>query len=419
MQRPHPPAERTAGHGHAEGDGINEGGLSVPPTNPPGTESFRTAWEGKSPTDLAEALASIEAFVLRYVAFPSVHESVAIALWIVHAHLVEQFEVSPILSIMSSEMRSGKTRLLDCIELSVANPFRTVTPSDAVVYTVLARRPRPTLLLDEVDAIFGARTAERHEGLRAILNSGNRRGTPVHRVRLDGPHREVEEFDVFGPKAIAGIGKLPNTVADRAIPIRMRRRAPDELVCRFRQRIAAAEAERLTFDWTSVTIVPDVTVPDALNDRAADSWEPLLAIADAAGAGWPDRARAAALALSIGEDEDRSIGVTLLEDVREVFGDLAYLSTAELLQRLWGLDDAPWSDWFGKRIAAQGLAQLLKPYRVGPVRRRVAGPVTRGYFRAQFEDAFKRYLPAGPSQTSQPAQLGKTTSPRADPEATE
>ncbi len=88
-------------------------------------------------------------------------------------------------------------------------PFRVVIPSEAVVYTVLAQRPRPTMLLDEADAIFGPRTAEKYEGLRAILNAGNRQGTPVLRVKLEGKRREVEAFDVFGPKAIAGIGNLP------------------------------------------------------------------------------------------------------------------------------------------------------------------------------------------------------------------
>lgn len=77
------------------------------------------------------------------------------------------------------------------MEVLVPSPFRVVIPSEAVVYTVLSQRPRPTLLLDEADAIFGPRTAERYEGVRAVLNSGNRTGTPVLRVKLDGKRREV------------------------------------------------------------------------------------------------------------------------------------------------------------------------------------------------------------------------------------
>jgi hypothetical protein len=349
----------------------------------------------------ADALDDLERFLRRYVAFPSEHEPVAIALWIAQAHLVERFDVSPILTVTSAEMRSGKTRVLDCLELLVPEPFRVVIPSEAVVYTVLAQRPRRTMLLDEADAIFGTRTAEKYEGLRAILNSGNRRGTPVLRVKLEGKRREVDAFDVFGPKAVAGIGKLPDTVADRAIPIRMRRRAPSEPVTRFRQRTATAEAAELDFDWTTlVTDVTVVTVPETLNDRAADGWEPLLAIADAAGGHWPARARAAAIALTAGDDEQVSVGIRLLGDIRDVFELEPHLPTAELLRRLHELDAAPWDDWYGKPLTARALAKILGPYRIVPSLKRVSGQVSRGYFRAEFEDSFERYLAAPETATS-------------------
>lgn len=344
-----------------------------------------------SEPDLAGYLAQVEAFLRRYVAFPSEHEPIAVALWIAHAWIVETFETSPILAVTSAEMRSGKTRVLDCVELLVPNPFRVVTPSEAVTYTVLAQRPRPTFMLDEADAIFGARTAERYEGLRAILNAGNRAGTPVLRVKLDGRKREVESFDIFGPKAVAGIGELPATVADRSIPIRMRRRAPGEPIARFRQRIARVEAETI--------IVPDfeadptADVPDELNDRAADSWEPLLAVADAAGGRWPTLARMAAVAIGSEEETPVSVGMRLLADINEVFGGDEHLQTGELLRRLHDLEEAPWADWYGSPLTPKALAKLLTPYRVGPQQRRVRGEKSRGYFRSDFADAWTRYVP--------------------------
>lgn len=363
-----------------------------------------------SDTYLAGYLAEIEAFMRRYVAFPAEHEPVAIALWIAHAHIVERFETSPILAVTSAEMRSGKTRTLDCLEVLVPNPFRVVIPSEAVVYTVLSQRPRPTLLLDEADAIFGPRTAERYEGVRAVLNSGNRTGTPVLRVKLEGKRREVEAFDVFGPKAVAGIGDLPSTVADRSIPIRLKRRAPGEVVARFRRRTAEAEANAIDFDWGGLgTLVTDVAVPDELPDRAADSWEVLISIAEAAGGTWPARARLAAVALS-GEDETpASVGMRLLADIRDIFGDRAHLPTADLLSDLHDLEDAPWGDWYGKPLSARGLAKLLGPYRVLPVLRRVRGERARGYFAADFSDAWDRYVPL-----SAPAPVTTVTSVTAD-----
>lgn len=341
---------------------------------------------------LADYLVEVRDFITRYVVFGSEHEPVAVALWVAHAHLVDRFETSPILAVTSAEMRSGKTRVLDVLELLVPDPFRVVTPSEAVVYTVLSRRPRPTMLLDEADAIFGTRTAERYEGLRAILNAGNRQGTPVLRVKLEGRRREVDAFDVFGPKAIAGIGDLPATVTDRSVVIRMKRRAPSEPVAKFRTRIARAEAKHIVLDWTAVEVDPIADVPDELQDRAADSWEPLLAVADAAGGSWPSMARLAAVAISSSEEAPTSVGIRLLGEIKMVFSDDDHVTTAELLRRLHDIEDGPWADWYGSPLTGKELAKLLRPYRVGPLQKRVHGEVSRGYFRSDFTDAWQRYV---------------------------
>ncbi len=356
-----------------------------------------TGWTGFGPEfadDVAMAayLEDVRSILCRYVAFPSEHEPVAIALWIAHAHLVEQFDTSPILAVTSAEMRSGKTRVLDVVELLVPVPFRVVTPSEAVVYTVLAQRPRPTLLLDEADAIFGPRTSEKYEGLRAILNAGNKQGTPVLRVKLEGKRRDVEKFDVYGPKVVAGIGSLPSTVADRSIPIRMRRRAPTEPIAKFRNRIARAEAEGIIFPFPSIPVSLDVHVPDELDDRAADSWEPLIAVAGAAGGPWPDLARRAAVAVSSAAEVSVSSGMRLLAEIRDVFATDEHLTTAEVLRRLHDLEDAPWGDWYGKPLTGRGLAKLLIPYRIVPSQHRVHGAPARGYFRRDFADAWGRYV---------------------------
>jgi Protein of unknown function (DUF3631) len=352
-------------------------------------------------TALSNYLTAVHTFACRYIAFPTEHEPVAIALWVAHAWMVERFETSPLLAVTSAEMRSGKTRVLDCLELLVPQPFRAVIPSEAVTYTILSQRPRPTMLLDEADAIFGPRTAEKYEGLRAILNSGNAKGTPVPRVKLEGKRREIDWFDVYGPKAIAGIGVLPSTVADRAIPIRMKRRTAAEPIARFRRRLATLEAAEIACDFETVPLVPDVPVPEELNDRAADSWEPLLSIADAAGGSWPLRARLAAVALNSEDDAVISVGMRLLADIHEAFDAESHLTTAELLRRLHDLEDAPWADWYGSPLSGRGLAKLLGPYRVVPLQRRVGGEKSRGYFRSEFEDAFRRYVPAtGTSGTS-------------------
>src|SRR3990172_8120877 len=82
-------------------------------------------------------------------------------------------------------------------------------------------------------------------------------------------------------------------------------------------------------------------LPDALDDRAADGWEPLLGIADQAGGDWPARARQAALALSTGESrEDESFGIQLLRDVRTIYEEkgIDRMTTADLVAGLNGLE---------------------------------------------------------------------------------
>jgi hypothetical protein len=90
----------------------------------------------------------------------------------------------------------------------------------------------------------------------------------------------------------------------------------------------------------------------------------------------------------------------LLADIRDVFGESDHLTSAALLDALHGLDDAPWFDWYGKPLTARGLAKLLAPYRVGSRLRRIDGGPSRGYFRADFADAWTRYAPRGEPATS-------------------
>jgi hypothetical protein len=361
---------------------------------------------------LAVYLDGLAAFLRRYVVFPSEHEPVAVGLWVAHCRVALKFETSPYLIVTSAEMRSGKTRLLECLEQLVPNPLKLVTPSAASVYTALSMRPPYTLLFDELDAIFGRGTGERYEEVRGILNAGNRRDAYVLRVRMVGQQRTIEKFDPYGPKALAGIGKLPDTVTDRGIPIRMKRRAPGESVVKFRRRVARAEAANVGEPLWPDELPAEAEVPDALNDRAAEAWEPLLAIADAAGGAWPLRARAAALAVSADEDREVSIGMRLLADIQAAFAGRDHVPTADLLTDLHAVEDGPWGEWYGKPLTARGLARMLEPYGVRPTNTRLAGVMTRGYWRADLEDAWSRYVGA-----SAPPELVSTVASVSAPSA--
>jgi hypothetical protein len=186
--------------------------------------------------DGAALLDDVMTFALRFVAMTT-HQATATALWTAHAHAIEAAEATPYLAITSAEKRSGKSRLLETLGLVVPRALATANVSPAALFRVIAEET-PTLLIDESDAIFGG-NKERGEELRGLLNAGHRRGAEVVRMVGMGSTMKAERFPVFCAKAIAGIGALPDTIANRSIAIRLKRRRAGEPVERFRLREVA------------------------------------------------------------------------------------------------------------------------------------------------------------------------------------
>lgn len=308
----------------------------------------------KHSVHLSDLLDVLVKLVRGYVVMSSTQAN-TVALWIAHTHALDAFETTPFLAVNSPEKRCGKTRLLDVLELVVARPWRTIMPSEAVLFRKI-QAVAPTLMLDETDAVFDKSNGST-EPLRALLNAGNRRGTSV--PRCVGPSMQLVDFSTFSAKALAGIGDLPDTVADRSIVVRLARKRPDEVARRFRRREALEYAEPLQQELSSWAqdAVADLetarpSVPEALDDRAEEAWEPLLAIAELAGGHWPERASQAALELSASrEGEDESLGTWLLRDIRTLFayrGD-DRVSSVDLAASLNELEESPWGDIRGGR----------------------------------------------------------------------
>ena len=191
-----------------------------------------------------DLLDQVVALIRRYVVV-SDPEARAVALWVLHTHAFTAAEVSPTLSINSAEKRSGKTLLLEVLSQLVARPWMTARVTAAVLVRKVATQPPPTLLLDESDAAFNG-PPQYAEALRGILNAGYRRGGVTSLLVPKGGDGQPRDFPVFAPKAIAGIGKLPDTVADRSIPIVLRRRKAEETTERFRQREVAMASTPLS-----------------------------------------------------------------------------------------------------------------------------------------------------------------------------
>jgi len=362
-----------------------------------------------------ELICELTAAILRYVVIAE-QDALACALWVLHTYCFDSFECTPRLAITAPEKQCGKTTLLDVIGCLVPRPLPTTNITTPAVFRTV-EMSRPSLLIDEADTFLGE-----NEELRGILNSGHRRGGQV--IRTVGDDFEPRAFSTHCPVAIAQIGKLPDTLADRSIAILMKRRAPGEKVTRFRMSRTAAladlarKAKRWVADHTETIRNSDPDIPEAIYNRAADNWEPLLAVADAVGGDVPDKVREAALA-ACGVEKDLNFSTMLLADIREAFAERnsERLASEDLVAALVAMKDRPWGECnHGKALTQNGLARRLKPYEIRPADMRVGGLHIKGYNRADFADAFSRYLLSTPIDPRQPRQyndfnkLGKNRS---------
>jgi hypothetical protein len=350
---------------------------------------------------LCTTLDRVCVFINSFVLFPTEAEGIAVTLWIALTHCWLQVDVVPYLAITSATPRCGKSLLIDLLTLLCNRAERLSTPTPSVVFR-LVDSTMPTLLADEIDTIFGPKTAQNNEELRGVWNEGNRRGSYVYRNETKGKGYELKKYFVFCPKAFGGIGKLPATLADRSIPIRLRRKKKEETRRRFRLSKITPEAlplrQELERQGAHINLAEDTSVPEQLDDRASEFWECLLAIADAAGGHWPEKARKAALFLSGGrDDDDESYSMKLLSDCRSVFSanEGSAIATAELIKELREMSESPWAEFGKNGLTAQGLGKLLREFAIHSKNIRISGTnsVLKGYDSGDFTDSFERYLP--------------------------
>jgi hypothetical protein len=369
--------------------------------------------------DGAALLDDVHGFYCRFVAFPSPHAAVACTLWAAHTHAMDAWESTPRLAFLSPEPGSGKSRALEITELLVPRPAMAVNMSPAALFRIIGgEEGLPTILFDEIDTVFGPK-AKDNEDLRGLLNAGWRRGAKTYRVAMHGKKAELESFEAFSAAALAGLGNLPDTILTRSIIVRMRRRAPGERVEPYRRREHSPAGEHLCdrlAEWISSNLdklaQARPTMPPGIEDRPADVWEPLLAIADAAGGEWPMMAREAAVALvADAADTPASLGVRLLADIRSAFGDREQMATADLLDCLNGMDESPWGDLRGKPIDSRRLARMLSPYGAKPCNIRTATGTPKGYRSEALWDAWQRYLAPLPSESATSATSATSEGP--------
>lgn len=361
----------------------------------------------------AALLGEIEETIGRYVVLPAA-SAVAVALWILHTHGIDAAQISPRLGVVSPEKRCGKSTVLKLLGALVRRPLHTTNVTTAVVFRTIEAH-QPTLLVDEADTFLRER-----EELRGVLNAGHDRQS-AKVARCVGDESEPRVFNVWAPVAFAGIGKQHDTLMDRSIVIAMKRRAPSEAVEPFRrkQRDGLVELHRKCIRWSQDNLDrlrgAEPVPAGGLDDRAVDNWEALLAIADAAGGIWPEKARSAAQSLSSAERGAGSdaLGEQLLADVRAIFDDLGdAVSAKDLLERLLAMEERPWAEALrGRPLTARTLGTRLARFGISSRTARIVDTPVRSYVKGDFEDAFSRYLAAATATSVTAAESASDCNP--------
>lgn len=358
-----------------------------------------------------ELLTEISNTIRRFIVCPP-ETAHAATLWIAMTWFIDVVQVAPLAVITAPEKRCGKSQLLFLLGRLVNRPLAAsnITPS-ALFRSIDAWQP--TLLIDEADAFM-----RENEELRGIINCGHTRDS-AKIIRVVGDDYIPTTFTVWGTKALAGIGHLSDTIMDRAITLELRRKLANEKTERLRHaeptlfKTLTAKLARFAEDYSDNVRNAKPELPDTLNDRAQDNWEPLLAIADIAGGEWPTWAKLAAAIISGDNEQAQSLGVELLSDIQEIFENkfLDKITSAELIRSLCTDEEKPWATYNrGTPIKPRQVANRLREFGIVSNTIRIGMMTAKGYSKSQFRDAFARYLSSSvtPSQFNDHAHLAVT-----------
>lgn len=318
----------------------------------------------------------------------------AATLWVAMTWFIEVIAVAPLAIITAPEKRCGKSQLLFLLGHLANRPLSASNITPAALFRSIDAW-QPTLLIDEADAFM-----RENEELRGIINCGHTRDL-AKIIRVVGDDFTPTVFNVWGAKALAGIGHLSDTLMDRAIILELRRKLMNENTERLRHaeshcfKTLAAKLARFSQDYADKIQQARPELPNGLNDRAQDNWEPLLAIADIAGGEWSKLSRTAAIMISAQEESSQSIGMELLGDIQEIFENqnLDRIASAELIQRLCDDEEKPWATFNrGVSIRPRQIASRLKDFGISSHTIRLGFSTAKGYLKSQFTDVFARYL---------------------------
>jgi len=371
-----------------------------------GTESDRLPFTDIEPDDKAvvpaELFDEVARIIRRFIVLEP-EQADAAALWVVHTHMTEVADTSPIAIINAPEKACAKTLFQTILGRMAYRPLQASNATLSALFRAVELW-RPTIFIDEADTFF-----RDSPEIHGMVNAGYTRGGFVLRSEPVGDSFEPRKFSVYCAKSIAGIAlerHLPESTISRGIVFNLRRKLPHEKVERLRYAdpamfdTVASMLARFAMDYSQQVRLARPSLPRELSDRAQDNWEALLAIAACAGEAWLTRATEAALKLSRASDAKVSTGNELLADIRQVFEGRTgtKISTVDLIAELVSDEERSWGTYNrGKPMTPRQLAKQLDAYGIKSKTVRL-GPANtpKGYEFSQFDDAFARYLADAP-----------------------
>lgn len=325
--------------------------------------------------------------------------AITVTLWIFFSWCIDIAYIAPIAWINAPEKRCGKTQLATLMGRMSKRTIMASNVSQSALFRTIERY-KPTFVIDEADSFFHG-----DADLKNIINCGFSRDNP-YVWRCVGDNHEPIPFNVFGAKIISGIGKLPTTVMDRSISLTLRRALPHEKKQRIKELPKAttetikAKLARWADDNMDRVATAKPAIPESIYNREFDTWEILFQIADTLGGNWLQLTTNACLAITQTDSKEPSENEELLADIKAIFEGQGVdsIATRDLLSALIGADsDGLTKRWAtsnkGQPMTDRQLAKRLKDFEIKSSKINKPNETQkRGYYLADFADAFNRYL---------------------------
>jgi len=373
------------------------------------TLSLPAPWP--EPVEVAALLAEIAETLAGFVVLPT-HAADALAVWVLHTYLFAHRDAVAYVAVESPEKRCGKTTLVSVLAALACKPLVASNVTVGALFNAIDEAA-PTLFIDEADTFLSGNSV-----LRGIINCGNTwRTAYVLRSRgkvlpatsgaddteapdsaaLNGT-KTIRPYSCWCPKVVAMIGTVPETIAERSIVVRMSRKLVTDKCLPLRALDGTEivrKCVRVSTDIREQILAAETERVEGINDRAADTYEPLAVIARIAGEDWPAKIATAARTLSRSDFADNESGELLLDILAcyHQFG-AKRLFSSDLVSILRARGASNCSRLFAHEyLTEHTLAKTLRPYGIRPTALRIGPKVNKGYHGADFREALKRYVP--------------------------